>query len=138
MVVGAHDQHAGQLAVGASGRLQGHPREAADLFEHFLQRVHQQQVALHRLERLERVGEGEARQAGGIFIHARVVLHGARAERIEAAVDAVVQLREVGKVADDAHFRYFGEVEVITQQVRGQRIGAWNVRLREAHTGAPG
>ncbi len=41
LVISAYNEHTGQFAVSASGRLQGHPSEPADLLEHFLQLVHQ-------------------------------------------------------------------------------------------------
>ena len=94
LVIGAHDQHAGEFAVRAGGRLQGDRREAADLLEPFLQFVHQRQIALHGFDRLERMREEKAGQAAGVFVDLRVVLHRARAERIEAAVHAVVELAE--------------------------------------------
>ena len=55
-----------------------------------LQPVHHFQRALHRLVGLQRVDAGEAGQAGHVLVDLGVVLHGAGAERIEAAVDAVV------------------------------------------------
>ncbi len=46
LVVGAHDEHAGQLAVGASCRLEGDCGKSADLLQPFLHFVHQPQRTL--------------------------------------------------------------------------------------------
>ena len=80
-VIGAHHEHAGEFSVCAGGRLQGHCSKACDLFQPFLQLVHQRQVALDSLDRLEGMGVEEAGQAGSVFIDLGVVLHRARAER---------------------------------------------------------
>ena len=53
----------------------------------------------HRGERLQRVQVAEAGQARHLLVEARVVLHGARAEREDAGVDAVVLLAEPHVVA---------------------------------------
>ena len=57
--------------------------------------------ALGDLVGRERVERGEAGQAGRPLVELRVELHRARAERIEARVDRVVELRQVDVVADD-------------------------------------
>ena len=44
-------KHAGEFAVRAGRRLQGHRREAADLLQPLLQFIHQRQVALHGFHR---------------------------------------------------------------------------------------
>ena len=128
-VVGADDQHAGQLALGAGSRLQGDAGKAADLLQPFLQLVHQQQAALHGLDRLERVQPGEAGQAGGLLVDLGVVLHRAGAERVDARVDAVVQLRQAGEVADHIHLGQFGQRQVLARQaLRAARPAAHPAR----------
>ena len=47
------------------------------------------------------------------FVHSRVVLHGARAQRIHAQINGVVPGGKTRKVADDfnlAHFRHVAEI----------------------------
>jgi hypothetical protein len=44
---------------------------------------------------------GDAFEARDILVDARVVLHGAAAQRIHAQVDGIVPCREAGEVADD-------------------------------------
>ena len=49
------------------------------------------------------------RQPGRPFVELRVELHRARAERVEARVDRVVELAKVDVVADDVRFVHLGE-----------------------------
>ena len=109
LVVGAHDQHTGQFAVGAGSRLEGDSRKAGDLLEPFLQVEHQHQVALHGLDGLERMGEGKTGQAGHVFVDLGVVLHGAGTQRIEAAIHAVVVFGKVRKMAHHVGLGQFGQ-----------------------------
>ena len=53
----------------------------------------------HGRERLQRVDVGEAGQPRQFLVEARIVLHRARAERVEPAVDRIVLLRQPGEVA---------------------------------------
>ena len=112
LVVGVHDQHAGEFSVRARGGLERNSREAADLFQPFLQCVHQREIALHGLDGLERMRDQETRQAAGVLVDLRVVLHRAGAERIEAAVHRVVEFAEVHVVAHNVHFGEFGQGQV--------------------------
>src|SRR5260370_14323768 len=52
---------------------------------------------------------GEGWAAGHVFIEARVVLHGAGAERIEPGVDRVVLLRQASEVAHSLRLAEPGE-----------------------------
>ena len=65
-VVGAGQQQAGQLAVGAGARLEADVRQAADLLQRALQQPHQLQRALGALRVLRRVQAGVARQAATV------------------------------------------------------------------------
>ena len=65
--------------------------------------------ALRDLVGRQRVEVGEARQAGRPLVELRVVLHGARAERVEPGVDRVVELRQVDVVADDVGLVHLGQ-----------------------------
>ena len=86
-----------------------HASKAADLFQPFLQFIHQNQIALHGFNRLQRMCVEEARQAAGVFVDLRVVFHGAGTQRIEAIVHAVVEFAESRVVADNVHFGEFGQ-----------------------------
>ena len=84
-VVGAGEQQAGQLAVRAGRRLQADVGKAADLRQRPLQLPHQLQCPLGALGVLGRVQPRVAGQRRDPLVEARVVLHRAGAERIEAA-----------------------------------------------------
>ena len=100
MVVGACHEHAGQLPVGTGSGLEADRGEAADLAQELRQQPLELEAALAHRHRVERVGTGQARQAGGPLVQLGVVLHGARAEGIEADVDGVVQPAQPVEVAD--------------------------------------
>ena len=53
---------------------------------------------------------GQAVDAGDGFVDARIVLHGAGAERVEAVIDGVVLRGEAREVADGFDFAHFREV----------------------------
>src|SRR5258708_39057520 len=77
---------------------------------------------------------GDSLDARDEFIYARVVLHGAGAQRIHAQVDGVVPSRETREVAENfdlAHFRksFNARAPVIGPQ-RLSRINGWGVRRR--------
>ena len=52
---------------------------------------------------------GEAVEARDEFVYARIVFHGAGAERIHAEIDGVIPGGEAREVADDFDFADFGE-----------------------------
>ena len=123
-MIGAHHQKAGELAVRAGGRLQGDAHKAADLGQPFLQAEHQGEIALSRLRLLQRMGFGKSGQPRDLLVDLRIVFHGARAERIEAGVDAEVALRQRQKVA---HHVELGELRQIAV---GGKLGLRQRRLR--------
>ena len=99
LVVGAREQQAGQLAVRAGARLERHVRQARDLRQRALQAPHQLERALRVLGVLERVQPGVAGQRRHPLVQLRVVLHRARAERVEALVQVEVLRRQRHVVA---------------------------------------
>ena len=74
--------------------------------------------ALRRVVVGERMEVAEARQADEPLVDARVVLHRAGAERVEAGVDAEVAGRELGEVAE--HLR-LGELGEPRRRLAGER-----------------
>ena len=76
-----------------------HRRHAGQRLQPVGQLVHQLERALDGGDRLQRMEVGEAGQARQLLVQPRVVLHGARAERIERQVDGVVLLAEPHIVA---------------------------------------
>ena len=86
--VRAHEHQPGELALRAGGRLKRDRGQPGDLREDLLEPPHELERALRRLVLLVRMQVAETGQRRGPLVHARVVLHRARAERVEARVDA--------------------------------------------------
>ena len=132
----ADDQQAGELAVGAGRRLQRGDVQAADLGEPALELVHQLEGALHQRLRLVRVQAGEAVQARGHLVHARVVLHRAAAERVAAAVHAVVERAEAGEVTQQVDLADLGQArrrraaQGLGDELGGRHLGHAELRQR--------
>ena len=109
LVIGADKQQPREFAVGAGRRLQGRLAKAGDLGEPALERVHQLQRPLHQRLGLVGVQAAEAFQGGDALVDLGVVLHRAGAQRIRAAVDAVVESRKLGEVAHELQLRDLGQ-----------------------------
>ena len=122
--VRAHQHQPGQLALAAGRRLQRDRGQAGDLGEDLLQAPHQLERPLRAVLLLQRVHVAEAGQRDDALVHARVVLHRAGAERVEARVDPEVAGRQLGEVADELRLRELGEP---------RRLGS-----AEARPGRPG
>ena len=67
------------------------------------------EAALRKFLRLVGMFGGDAVEASDKFVYARVVFHGAGAQRIHAEIDGVVPGGKSRKVADDFDFADFGE-----------------------------
>ncbi len=98
--VRVHQHQAGELALRARRGLERDGVEPGDLGQRLLELDAETQRSLHAILLLERVEIAEPGQRGQPFIHARVVLHRARAERVEAGVNAEVARRELGEVTE--------------------------------------
>ena len=109
IVVLLDEQHAGELAVSAGRRLEGHVRHAGDLTEVPLRGLDDLLAALHRALGGQGMDAGEAGQGSHLLVDAGVVLHGAGAQRIEPAVHAVDVLIELGIVAAHVSLAHLGE-----------------------------
>ena len=107
--IGADEQDAGELAVGSGGGLEGDGVHAGDFDELIGERLHDAQRALRDLLGLIGMGSGDAFEAGDDLVDARVVLHGAGAERVHAEIDGVIPGGEAGEVADDLDLADLGE-----------------------------
>src|SRR5258706_11531161 len=65
------------------------------------------------------------------FIHARVVLHRAGAERIHAKINRIIPRREPGEVANDfdlAHLRHVAEIFSFRWTEKLRSIDFWHVQ----------
>ncbi len=103
-VILVDDHCANQLTLCTSSRLQSDRCKASDLFEHFLQGVHQIKVSLDSVNRLEGMCGSEARQATDSFVDLGVVFHRAGAKRVKTQIDGVILLRNAGEMTDNLHF----------------------------------
>ena len=99
--VRAGKHEAGDLSLRARRRLERDGVEPRYLREDLLQPPHQLERALRPVVLLQRVETGEARERREPLVDARVVLHRAGAERVEARVHAEVAGRELGEMADE-------------------------------------
>ena len=133
LMPGADDQRPGQFAVGARGGLQRHRRQPGDLAQPLLQFAEQIQHAGHGGLILVGVDQGQARQIGDAVVDLGVVLHGARAERVEALVDGEVAPRGVGEVAHYLRLRQLRQRQRVAQQRGRERRGARHVEGRKLH-----
>ncbi len=137
LVVGAREQQAGQLALGAGGGLERHVRQAGDLRERALQAPHEVERALRVLGVLERVEPGVPGKRREPLVQLRVVLHRAGAERVEALVQVEVARRERGVVAHDLGLGDLGELRrappdrVLGKQVLDRDLRHVELRRRE-------
>ena len=124
--VRAHEHQPGELALRARGGLERDRVQPADLGEDLLQAPHELERALRRLLLLVRMEVAEAGQVHDPLVHARVVLHRAGAERVEARVDAEVAVGERGEVADEVGLRDLGQA-----RRRLRRSSSGHLRLRQ-------
>ena len=132
---GAHQHQTRQLPLRAGGGLQRHGRQSRHLGEDLLQLPHQLERALGALVLLVRVQRREAGERGDALVDARVVLHRAGAERVEAGVDAEVAVGEVREVADDLVLGQLRQPRRLLARERGGHLGHGQAVVREA-TGA--
>ena len=147
--VGAHEHESGELALRAGCRLERDRVEPCDLCQDLLQAPHQLERALRPLLLLMWVQVTEARQHDDSLVDARVVLHRARAERVEPRVDAEGPIGERREVPDDLglgelrqarralapeRFREIDLRHVVERQARGAASG---LRLLEDQLHAP-
>ena len=119
-VVGAGQQQPGELAVGAGRGLEADVRQPADLRQRLLQEPHQLQRALGAARVLGGVQAGVPGQRRDPLVEPRVVLHRARAQRVEAGVEVEVAPREPVVVADDLGLGDLGQPRRLgAEQVAG-------------------
>jgi len=103
------DEHPGQLAVGARGRLEGDGGETGDPGEEPAQLVDEAERPLRQLRIGEGMKAGEPGEAGEVLVDLRVVLHRAASERVHPVIDPVVRPSEAGVVPGEgrlAQLRY--------------------------------
>ena len=107
--ISANHQQAGEFALRASDGLESRRVHAGDFEQAFLQIVKDAQAALRKFDRLIGMLGAEAVEARYEFVYARIVFHGAGAERIHAQINRVIPGGEAREVANDFDFADFGE-----------------------------
>ena len=137
--VRAHEHEPGQLALRTGCGLKRHRRKAGNLGEDLLQVPHELERALRTIVLLVRMEVSEPRQPSDTFVDARVVLHRATPERVEARVDAERAIGERRYVANDLRLgdlrksrrtrakklrREFGPGEAVVGHTPGTTAGA--------------
>src|SRR5205814_105978 len=129
--VRAHQQQSRELALAAGCGLQADRVETRHLAQDLLQLPLELERALRGLVFGERMEIAKAGQSDDPLVDARVVLHRAGAERVEAGVDAEVARRELGEVTQ--YFR-LGELRQPRRRRAGERrrngrdrqVGPWH------------
>ncbi len=101
IVILLDEQHAGEFAVRAGSRFEGHVVHARDLAQQSLRRFKDLAAAFGIPLVRKRMDMGKSFKRRRFLVDARIVFHGTGAERVEAAVDAVHLLRKLGVVARD-------------------------------------
>ncbi len=130
--VRAHEHEPGQLPLRARGRLQRDRRKTRDLREHLLKTPHQLERALRAFVLLVRVEIAEPGKPGEPLVDARVVLHRAGAERVEAGVDAERPIGKRREVANELRLRDLGEPRRVGAPQRGRQLRDGKIRARGA------
>ncbi len=116
---GSDQQHAGQFPMRARRGLEGHRIHTSDLKKRPLQLREDFHRALRERLRLVRMNPTQAFRASDQFVDARVVLHGAGAERVHSQVDRVVPSGEAREVADRIHFAHFRKASDLGAHIPG-------------------
>jgi hypothetical protein len=119
-VVGPDHQDTGQLALRSGGRLERDGTHPADLGQGLLELPQKRQRALGQLVGHEGVEVREASESSSPLVHLGVEFHGARAERIEAGVDGVVELAQVHVVAGQLRLGDLGEMGAVDAELVGR------------------
>ena len=111
--------------------------QAGDLAENLLETPHELEGTLRRVGILERVQVAEARMPDDSLVDARVVLHRAGAQRIEARVDPERARGKLGKVANELGFGDLGEPGgLLAAQLVGD-VGARQLVVARQRRGPP-
>ena len=135
IVILLDQQDAGELAVGSGGRLEGHAVHAGDLAQVLLRGVQHMAHTRQGLPGGQGVAAGEARQSCHLLVDAGIVLHGAGAQGVEAAVDAVYLVAQLRIVAGDVGLAELGQVG-LRLPAQGLRQGD-GVHVAGRQDGAP-
>ena len=101
----ANHHQTGHLCLGAGGRLSGHFRKPGYLSETLFDAEDYLKRTLSEWRGGERMEIREAVDASDLLVDSRIVFHRARAQRIQAVIDAIVPRGQPCEVSDYIHFR---------------------------------
>ena len=134
LVIGADHEDARELALGAGRGLERDGVHPGDLGEVPRQLVHELERTLRQGLGRQRMDLGEAGQPRHVLVELRVVLHRARAERIEVRVESVVQPRQARVMADYVELGDFRQPGGIAPEMLGRqelaRVGFGHIGFR--------
>ncbi len=120
--VRAHEHEPRELSLRAGRRLQRDRGKPGDLREHRLQAPHELERTLRSLVLLGGMEIAESGESSEPLVEARVVLHRAGAERVEARVHAERTVGERGEVADELGLGDLGETRRPRSAKRGGEL----------------
>ena len=129
--VRACQQEPEELPLGARSGLKRDRIEAGDLGESSLEPPHELERALTGVDLLGRVQTPKSRQRGEPLVDARVVLHRARPERIEARVDSERPRRELREVADELRLGQLGQARRRPAPQLARQLAGFEVMTRQ-------
>ena len=110
VVIRPHNQQAGELSMGTGRRLERDCVHAGDFGEAVAQRLDDPQCTLRNFLGLIRMPVCQTVKTRNNFIHAGVVFHGARPERIHSEVNGIVPGGKPSEVANDFDLADLGHV----------------------------
>ena len=109
--------------MGSGGGDQCEVGEAGEDAQRLLQSFDNLQVPLDKPVGGVGVGEKHPTQGGDLLVDLRVVLHRTGAEGVKTFVQGVVQVRELGVVADDLHLRDLRKQGSLLPELLGGEVG---------------
>ena len=109
------DQHeAGHFAMGTGHGLEGDVFEARNSGQHLLDAHEYLQRSRKGFHRLHRMDVGKAWQPGRLLVDFGVVLHRTGAERIEAGLNPVIDVTQIGEVSEKVKFPDLWQVQIFS------------------------
>ena len=110
-------KHAGQFAVSSGSRLEGGRVHAGDFDQEIFKIIHELQDTLAKIRVKHGVCGGKTGLGRLALIGFGVIFHGAGAQRVHAAVNREVPLRQARVMANNIDFAQIGEIRTVSNQV---------------------
>src|SRR6185437_16384817 len=131
LVISAGQKDSGELAMSAGRGLERDRLHAGDFKQAILQQLDNFERSLRKRFGLIRMSLGNAFEARDKFVHARVVLHRATAQRIHTEIDRVIPGGEAREVANDLNLAQLGQrrlVDACGVAKQRDRVGLGNIK----------